>query len=749
MGEKAKAVPYLQKGSRERVTGATRFIDDLEIPHVLHGKFVRLSCGRAKIRQIDLSRAADIPGVVRIFTFNDFPEGVPRYGPLVMDRPVLADGIAKYTGDPVALVVGESEQDALEGARAVAVDYQMLPPILTREAALSPELALVHDPEMRPDSVWKNTNIMDEWDYRWGKVEGKEQGCALVLENIYRSPFVHHFALETHCSIGLPDSEGVTVLSAVQHPFLVRRVVATMLGLPQSKVRVQSIDMGGAFGCKGYPQLEPATALFAWLMQRPLKIHLSAEESFIMAQREAAYIHIRTGFDPQGMIVFQDIEADFLVGAYADISPRVISKSCLHATGPYRTPNARIRARGLFTTTPPTTAFRGFGNTHTVAALEIQMNEAAARLNMDPLELRRRNMRRRGDLIVARELPVDGDWAGALQMAADAIGWHTPKPEGHGRGIAFGMKSSIPGSASSARVSLNADASATVYVGTTEMGQGTRTALSLIVSKALDMPLERISIQIGDTGVVPHDTITASSRSVVNMGNALTAACASIKKQLKTIAAEVFGVEEEQVKFERGQILAGDREIPLATLMRKKFGLYRSEIAGEGTFQGKSDASHPLGGPAPFFEAVANAVELHVDSETGQVVLDKLVHVTDVGKAINPRRASGVDEGGNIIGVGVSLSEQLLYDRSGGIVNGSSLDYRIPTVADIPEQMISLFQENHDGPGPQGAKGLGEGGILAVAPAICGALFDCTGILFTEIPLTPEKIWRAMSKQDR
>jgi CO/xanthine dehydrogenase Mo-binding subunit len=330
-------------------------------------------------------------------------------------------------------------------------------------------------------------------------------------------------------------------------------------------------------------------------------------------------------------------------------------------------------------------------------------------------------------------------------MAADAVGWNTTKPEGCGRGIAFGMKSSIPASASCARVSLNRDGSAAVFVGTTEMGQGTRTTMSLIVSRALDVPLEKISIWIGDTAMVPFDTITASSRSVVAMGTALEAACRDIQRQLREMAAEAFGVEQGHVHCDGCRISVHDRKITLAELMGQKMGPYRSEIVGEGSYQGRVDESHPLGGPAPFFEAVATAVELHVDTETGQIFLDKLVHATDVGKVINPMRAAGVDEGGNIMGVGLALSEQLQFDASGAIINGSSLDYRIPTVSDVPEQMISLFQENRDGPGPQGSKGLGEGGILAVAPAICGALFDCTGLLLTEIPFTPERVWRAFS----
>jgi CO/xanthine dehydrogenase Mo-binding subunit len=700
---------------------------------------VGIPCARGKILHIDTESARRQAGVVRIFTPDDFTGGIPRFGPVVMDQPVLADGVTRFQGEPVACVIAESERAARRAAKDVKIEFEELPAVTTVEQAESPDAPLVQDPAWRPESRWKNSNIMDSWEYVWGSLDEAE--CALILENTYRAPFVHHFAIERPAVIAVPAQGGITILTPTQHPFSMRRVMASMLGLPVSKVRIRSTDMGGAFGSKGYPKLEPAASLFCRILGKPVRMSATSEEAFLAAQREAAEIHIKTGFNERGLIAFQDIDARFLVGAYTDISPRVIAKACYHATGPYKTPNARIRGTGLFTTTPPTTAYRGFGNTHTGMALEGQMTIAAARLKLDPVEIRLRNVARKGETFRVREAPADGDWPALLCKAANALGWDAPPAPGRGRGIAFGMKASKPATVSNARVVLNSDASATVYVGTTEMGQGTRMVMSQVASRSLGIPLERITIFLGDTAVVPFDTITAASRSVVNMGNAIQDACRNILERLRQIALDICGNEPAELRLAEGRIRIGEEEVGLSDLLNRHIDEAIPEIVGEGNYSGSEDTGHPLGGLAPFFEAVVTGVELQLDRETGQIALEKIVHVSDVGEAINAQRAPGVDEGGNIMGVGLALSEEIHYDSSGRIVNGSSLDYRIPTIVDIPAQMTSLFQENRDGPGPFGSKGMGEGGILAVGPAICGAVFELTGVYVRDFPVTPEKLW--------
>ena len=336
--------------SNDRVTGRLKFLDDIEFDGVLHGSFVRLPHPRAAIDSIDTDVAAAAPGVMRIFTAADFgAAGPPRFGPLVMDQPVLAVGETKYVGEPVALVVADTLAHARAGARLVRVHSRPMAGWHTVADALSNEL--LHDPSTRSreQAPWRDTNIMAAWDFGWGDVTLAAADDALIIENRYQAPFAHHFPIETYSAVAMPDGRGIKVWDTVQHPFLDRRVIAEMLDLPLSMVSVQAVNMGGSFGSKGYPKLGPAVAVFSRLLGHPLKITLSGEESFLTAQREASDITVRTGYDDRGVLVFQDISADFMVGAYTDISPRVISKPGFLACEPYRTPAARIRARGIYT----------------------------------------------------------------------------------------------------------------------------------------------------------------------------------------------------------------------------------------------------------------------------------------------------------------------------------------------------------------------------------------------------------------
>ena len=483
------------------------------------------------------------------------------------------------------------------------------------------------------------------------------------------------------------------------------------------------------------------TAAGSLLLGRPLKVVLDAEESFLTGQREASDIRIRTGFTNEGDLVFQDIDADYLVGAYTDVSPAVVSKTTLYAFGPYRTPQGRSQGRGLFTTTPPTTAFRGFGATHINLAVEGQMNAAAHRLGLDPVALRLRNVRRRGDEIFAGDRPVDGDWGALLRQVAARAGWDEPKAPGRGRGIAFGMKANAAGTSSTCRVEVAADGRVAAFAGCTEMGQGTQHGLGLVVARVLGLEPGTVTVVLGDTGRVPPDSWTASSRATAFNGNALQAAAGQMAARLVTLAEAHLGAPPGQARVAGGRVVWDGESVPFAAVVRAA-GL--EVVEEEATFAAPADARHPLGGPAAFYELVASVVELHLDLETGRVFIDKVTHASDAGRVIHHGRASRVDQGGNVQGLSLALSEQLVYGP-GGLANGSSLDYRIATTGDVPAEMTDSFLENADGVGPLGLKGLGEGGILAVGPAMCGAILDLTGRPITEIPVTPERLWRALS----
>lgn len=722
-GSQDSSADGLLESITERVTGQPIFIADLPHSEMLHATFVRLPSPRATIRAIDTAAAEAVAGVVKVFTAADLERdgSIPRFGPQVADQPILAGTETKYEGEPVAVVVADTEQVSRTAAALVNVGYEELPPITGRAAALSsPPL---HPQNTDDRNAGTGSNVMGEWHLEDGDLAIARAASSVIIEEVYTAPFAHHFAMEVPACIARPEGEGVMVETPVQHPFSLRLGLASMLRLPESSVRVKCTTIGGSFGSKGYPKLEPIAAVLALALGTPVRIRLTAEEAFLYAQREASDIWMRTGFDDDGLVQFHEVEADFLVGAYADISPRVVAKAGLHALTPYKAKARRLRARGLFTSTPPTTAFRGFGASHAAFALESQLNAGAAQLGLDPVALRLRNVLGRGDRVVG-DTPADGNWSELLTTTATAFGWSTPKKSGRGRGIALGLKSCVPATQSSARVVLHPDLRVSLQVGTTEMGQGTHDTLRSLVADRLDLDQEAIAVATPDTSVVPYDSLTASSRSLVHMGNAVERACKDIIRQLADLRALNLQATVSQSARE---------------LMAAWHATAVSEITGEGSFEAPSDPAHVLGGETPFYEVVATAVELEVDADTGIVMIHRIVHSTDAGKVLNRKRAAGLDEGGVIMGLGLAMSEQLAFEETGVMANGNSLDYRIPTVNDIPS-MTSLFVENADGPGPSGSKGLAEGGVLAIAPAIAAAIYDCTGVRLTDLPFTPERI---------
>lgn len=729
-------------GGIERVTGSQRYVADIRLKDVLHVKLIHLPCARARIISVDARDAWQVDGVRRIVTAADLPQPVPRYGPAYQDRPMLAVEETKFAGEPVAAVAAEDEDAAAAAAGRIRVDYEELPGVFTVDAALDPRSPLVQDPWLRPDSPFAETNILDEWKFGWGNVE--ESQADRVVEAAYTFPMVTHFAIEPHAFMAAPDNDGVMVWSPTQHPYVLQRVMANALNLPVAKVRVIAPDPGGGFGGKGYPKFEPLLAFLALAEGRPVRLVLTLEESFQASRRAACQVRLRSGFTADGRFVFQDVEANFLIGAYVDIAARVVSKASYAACGPYRVPHARIVGRALLSHTIPSTAFRGFGIPQLAWALESQMDEAARQLGVDRVEIRLRNLPDKGETFIPGDTPADGNWTETLQKAAAAIGWGKPLAENHGRGIALGMKSSASAAVSSTIVRLHHDGSASIMSGTSDMGQGARTIFSQIAAQELGVPLDRIAVVMGDTTVVPFDTSTSASRSSVFMGNAILRACQDIKAQLKRLAAEAFAQPESGITVDGGMIHLPDRSLSYAELLRRYYGSARGEVISVGSARGTYIPDHPLGGKAAFWEVACVAAEVEVDKETGLVLVTQLVIAGDVGKALNPKQVEMQDEGAAIMGLGHTLMEHLLMDERGRILNLGALDYRIPTTRDIPLEMHSLLIENGDGPGPFGAKGAGESGILAVAPAIGSAVSEAAGVTIRDLPLTPERVWRAV-----
>lgn len=730
-------------GARDRVTGALRYTADLSFDDVLHVKLVQVGGARSAIRKVDRCEALKVPGVECVLIADDLPQPIARFGPAFADRPILATGETKFFGEPVAAVVAKTKDAAEAAAALVQVDAEPLPAVLSVEQALEPRSPLVQDPSLRPNDPLANSNILREWTFGWGNPS--EVAPHLVLEHDYRFPMVTHFAIEPHVFIAAPDANGVTIWTPTQHVFVLQRVVAAALKWPIAKVRIVAPDPGGGFGGKGWPKFEPLVAVLALRLGRPVRLVLTLEETFQQARRTSARIHAKTGFDREGRIVSQELNTDFLIGAYADIGVRVVSKASYAACGPYRTPHAKVTARALLSHTTPSTAFRGFGTPQASWAVESQLTEAAGLLGIDPVEIRRRNLPHKGEAFIPNDTPADGDWASALASAERALDWHAPLPKNRGRGIALGLKSSSTASASQAIVRLHYDASVTVLSGTSDMGQGARTVLAQIAGKELGVSPDRVVITMGDTSIVPYDSSTSASRSTVFMGNAVIKACEQVRRQLQGIVARALAVDESAIDVVPGEVRTPKGTMSYAEAMQAGLGPPRGEIIGVGEERGGGyRPEHPLGGRPEFWEFMCTAVEVEVDPDTGMVDVTRLVLASDVGKALNPQQVETQDEGAATMGVGHSLMEELILDGTGRIVNLGAMDYRIPTIQDIPRELHSVLIENEDGPGPYGAKGAGEGGILGIGGAIGAAVNQAAGVKIRDLPLTPERIWRAI-----
>jgi CO/xanthine dehydrogenase Mo-binding subunit len=374
------------------------------------------------------------------------------------------------------------------------------------------------------------------------------------------------------------------------------------------------------------------------------------------------------------------------------------------------------------------------------------MDEAARRLERDPVELRRQNLLAHGEEFAPGDTPIDGKFEESLSRAVEAIGWTQAAAADRGRGVAMMLKASIAPSVSEAIVRLHADGSVTVLASTVELGQGARTVLAQIAAEVLAVPVERVAVLLPDTSVTPYDQTTSSSRSTTMVGRAVQEAAADVAGQLVRIASRTLDAPAAELRVDDGCIVHGERRLGYAALLRAHFGMAGGELIGRGVVAPGPSAA-PLGGSTPFWEMAAGAAEVTLDVETGAVVVEDYVSVADVGRRINPLSCETQDAGAVLQGLGHTLFEEMVYD-GGQLLNGSLLDYRVPRADDAPRRLRCRFVENADGPGPFGAKGAGEGSLVPVSPAVGNALARLTGLRFRDLPLTPERVWRALRQRD-
>lgn len=695
---------------------------------MVHAKLLRSPFAHAKIKSVDASDAKNLPGVLKVVTGRDVSGCRTHFGPAFADQPILTAEEVLFQGEAVVAVVASSEEVAERALGLINVDYEPLE-VVDMDNALQPTAPLLH-PQANAaghfrdlselGSTVRTTNVCHESEMHWGDVVKGFAEADRVFEHTFTFPTVAHASLEPYVTIAHWDGGRLQVWSSTQHAHPVRAELAEIFGISLQKVRVVVPYIGGAYGSKCYTKYEPLAAYLAREVGLPVRL---AEDPFLTLTRHAARVTLKTGVKLDGTITAREAEIQMDTGAYSDIGPRVANKTAYRSIGPYRIPHVRTHASAIFTNKVPSGAFRGYGAPQGMWAVESQMDIIAEELKMDPLAFRMLNLVYPKDRWNPKDTPIDGDFRQGLQAVADRIGWPNATA-----GLAIGVKDGGGRhTIAQAAVRVHHDGTATVQVDAVEMGQGARTVMGQIAAEVLQLPFRAIRVTLPDTDEIPWDQGISASRGTTVVGKAVWQAASECRKRLE----EEGGLLPEE---------AGSEAVGLA--VRSIFGMPGGEVVGHGIVKPGFFGD----GATVYWEAGFGAAQVVVDQETGIIRLDRYVTVADVGRAINPEAAEGQDQGAAVMGIGHSLFEQVSF-QDGQLLNGNLIDYRIPRFSDLPEDFESILIENEDGPGPFGCKGVGESGIIPVAPAIANAVARACGVRLFELPLTPERVWRALEHQ--
>ena len=786
----------------EKVTGRARFAIDATMPNMAHAAVVRSERAHARIAGIDRAEAASAPGVITVVTAEDLGDLGLRFGHIVPDHYVMAAGRVRFYGEPMAVVVAETPHEAADAAEMVWVDYDDLPALTNAADALASDMLIHEHSYVEPGQEFLGVapaasadNVAHRDELAWGNAEAALATAATVVETTARFPLVYGYAMETYNALADWQPGSLHVVSTAQHPLMVRKELARMFSLPLAAVRVEVPYIGGGYGSKSYTKLEPLAAAASWASGRPVKVTTDVEGAMYTTRADGALVTVRTGFDADGRITARDIDIRFDTGAYADNSPLVLTKSINRSFGPYRMPNLRVRGVAVYTNTSPASSYRGFGAPQAALAGELNMDMAADRLGIDPVDLRRRNLLAPGGTLIAGKRPLDADLAADLDAIACALDSHAADRDAAGpaagsgtadrdaagpaagsgtadldasggaaseagvrRGRAVAVTASDAGASpiSTAQVRMHADGSATLLVSSTEMGQGSRTALAQIAARELHVDLDAVAVGQSDTRFTPFEWTTGASRTTTVVGLAVQAACTDLWDTLRLRAAESAGVPVDEVNVSDGLIhvpLASTGEgdsgsgsdtvsgLTPATVIRRWFGADAGEVVGVGVIR-RDGATEVL---PPFWEIGAVGVEVSVDTATGEVTVEHLVTVGDVGHAVNPDLVKGQDLGAATQGLGIALWEEMVYDGE-QLTNPNLIEYRVPRLRDTPRRITSVLAERADGAGPYGAKGAGEGALNPVPAAVAAAVGRAVGVWPTELPLTPLRVWSLLQQ---
>lgn len=751
-----RSVP--QVNARSKVLGRAQYAGDIKLAGMLHGKVLRSPHPHARIVRIDATQALALPGVKAVVTGADGPQ-VP-WGVHHKERLTLARDVVRFAGEEVAAVAATSEEIARDALDLIEVEYEELPAILTPEQALQAQAPLVHP--------GRDANIAHQIRFERGDVDAAFARAHLVHEATYTTHSQYPGYMEPMASVASIDADGrLQVWTSTQSAFLVRARLAAVLELPVSRVRVIQATTGGGFGGK---IIEDANSLIAGLLAlrtgRPVRLVNNRLEDFLAcATSVPERITLKLGMDREGRILAKDVRIVADCGAYSGLSAEVMHVSAMRSDNMHRNGNVRSHATLVYTHTPPHGAFRGFGGTQMLFALNSHIDAMAHQLDLDPLDLHRLNAIERGATSVHGWKIGSTGLVECLGQCADAIGWSARRSRKAGlgakrRGLGLAAAMHVSGNrtigdwdGSTVMLKINEDGRVVLHSSEADMGQGAMTMLSQVVAHELDIPLEHVHVAAPDTDSSPWCIGSLASRVTMAAGNAAIVAARAARAKLLDQAASMLQLPAEALACAGGAVCAADapeRSLTLAELARAHLWRHGGEgIQVSGSWDARTDMFDKttlMGNIAPAYSFAAQAVEVEVDTETGQVTLLDSFVSDDCGKALNPQAVHGQSNGAAAQAVGWTLYEQLQLD-AGRIVNGNFADYTMPSPDALP-MLRSGIVESNDPNGPYGAKGASETAILPGPAAIANAVFDAVGVRIRDLPITPEKVLAALRQRE-
>ena len=762
----------------KKVTGAAKYVGDMKWPRMLYAKCVKSPYAHAKIVSIDVSAAKALKGVHDVITGDYYTK---RGGLYLEDKNFLAVNTVKFCGEPVVAIAAETPEIAEAACELVKVEYEPLPVINNPMEGMAKDAVLIH-PELHTYKVvpifhpQAHTNISHHHIIRKGDADAAFKYAEehpdeyYITEHEYHVPHVQHTPIENHIAVAQYEPDGkCTVWASCQSPYAVRQALSATFDIPLNKMRIISPYVGGGFGAKAGTTIEGIIIPLAMHCKgRPVMMEYTREEEFVNSYvRQGLYTKIKTAVrksDGKFLAVQNNFYWDG--GAYTEYGVNIVKASGFASTGPYEFDNVKTDAYCVYTNNPVGGPYRGFGMCEIHFGIEQNIDEVAKEIGMDPIEIRRVNGLAPGKSTGTGEIMKSCGFLEALDQVAEAIEYDKPcdAPSGphkvRGKGIAGGWKSpSQPTNAGSAAIiRMNEDGTFFLMTSGHDIGQGSDTALTQIAAEVLCCDPSKFTIRTGDTDHTPYEWQTVASRITYCAGNAIKLAAEDLKEKLLDLAQIKLGYIKRELYLEDGWIINRNHPESRMPMSDLALGLafedgsgYGGPAIGVGTFTLPNNINYdPATGyspkPAAFWTTAAAGAEVEVDTETGVIEVKKMVESCDPGHIVNPELYKAQVEGGMMQALGTVLYEELLL-KDGKVLNKSFVDYKIPTIDNTPETFIAMGVEHPEETGPYGARGIGEPAMVPGAPAIANAIFNATGCRFTEMPITPERMLKALQEK--